>query len=271
MLTAKGDPIDRVIGLEIGADDYLPKPFEPRELLARIKALLRRAGGAPAADWRCASAASKIDRAARAVRVDGQVRPLTSHQFDLLVALAERAGRVLTPRAVDGPGARRGARGLRSLDRRAYRPHPCRDRGRSAPSEADHHCARRGLRLRALAGRARECRRAEWRAAVPRPSRPSALLAHLAGDPRDRRAVRAARGGGVASDRRTPAPAQRHRLCRTGRANCCRRPIAPRGRAAGRARALAAPPRRGLRAASARWRRHRPHQRRSDLRRRARR
>ncbi len=74
MLTAKGDPIDRVIGLEIGADDYLPKPFEPRELQARIKALLRRASGAPA-DSALRFGRLEIDRDARLVRVDGEARP----------------------------------------------------------------------------------------------------------------------------------------------------------------------------------------------------
>ena len=95
MLTAKGDPIERVIGLEIGADDYLPKPFEPRELLARVRALLRRSTNTSTSDS-LRFGRLEVDRAARAVRVDGQVRPLTSHQFDLLVALAERAGRVLS-------------------------------------------------------------------------------------------------------------------------------------------------------------------------------
>ncbi len=95
MLTAKGDPIDRVIGLEIGADDYLAKPFEPRELQARIKALLRRAGSATA-ESALRFGRLEIDRAGRAVRIGGELRPVTSHQFELLVALAERAGRVLT-------------------------------------------------------------------------------------------------------------------------------------------------------------------------------
>ncbi len=98
MLTAKGDPMDRIIGLEMGADDYLPKPFEPRELLARVRAILRRRTEAP-------SAASQntlrfgsltIDRDARTVTVGNEACDLTSYQFDLLVALAERAGRVLT-------------------------------------------------------------------------------------------------------------------------------------------------------------------------------
>ncbi|AVP58945.1 response regulator transcription factor [Pulveribacter suum] len=97
MLTAKGDPMDRVIGLEIGADDYLPKPFEPRELLARIRALLRRreAGSQPAANV-MRFGQLEIDRDARTVSVAGQAAELTSYQFDLLVTMAERAGRVLT-------------------------------------------------------------------------------------------------------------------------------------------------------------------------------
>jgi two-component system phosphate regulon response regulator OmpR len=96
MLTARGDPLDRVVGLEIGADDYLPKPFEPRELLARLRAILRRrgvtAGGAPVLRF----GRLEIDAGAREVRVDGERKPLTGHQFALLLALAERAGRVLT-------------------------------------------------------------------------------------------------------------------------------------------------------------------------------
>jgi len=97
MLTAKGDAMDRIIGLEIGADDYLPKPFEPRELLARIRAILRRKGEpeAPAASGlRFGSLA--IDRDARTVTLAGTLCELTSYQFDLLVTMAERAGRVLT-------------------------------------------------------------------------------------------------------------------------------------------------------------------------------
>jgi len=95
MLTARGDPLDRVVGLELGADDYLPKPFEPRELLARLRAILRRGSGVPAGDV-LRFGRLEIDRAAREVRVDGEPRPVTGFQFTLLVALAERAGRVLS-------------------------------------------------------------------------------------------------------------------------------------------------------------------------------
>jgi DNA-binding response OmpR family regulator len=101
MLTAKGDPMDRVIGLELGADDYLPTPFEPRELLARVRAVLRRRGDSGNASVSRTSPVLRfgsldIDRDARTVQVAGQLCELTSYQFDLLVAMAERAGRVLT-------------------------------------------------------------------------------------------------------------------------------------------------------------------------------
>ncbi len=97
MLTAKGDAMDRIIGLEIGADDYLPKPFEPRELLARIRAVLRRrVDGPPATTQTLRFGSLEIDRDARTVSVGAQLCELTSYQFDLLVALAERAGRVLS-------------------------------------------------------------------------------------------------------------------------------------------------------------------------------
>jgi len=95
MLTARGDAMDRVVGLEIGADDYLPKPFEPRELLARLRAILRRRDRTrPSTALRFGRL--EIDRDARCVRLDGAERTLTGHQFALLVALAERAGRVLS-------------------------------------------------------------------------------------------------------------------------------------------------------------------------------
>ncbi len=97
MLTAKGDPMDRIIGLEIGADDYLPKPFEPRELLARVRAVLRRRQEPATPESRQLRFGSlAIDRNARTVTVGAALCELTSYQFDLLAALAERAGRVLT-------------------------------------------------------------------------------------------------------------------------------------------------------------------------------
>ena len=97
MLTAKGDPMDRIVGLELGADDYLPKPFEPRELLARIRAILRRKTE-PMSDHLSSMqfGSLEIDRDARTISVKGQTCELTSYQFDLLVAMAERAGRVLS-------------------------------------------------------------------------------------------------------------------------------------------------------------------------------
>lgn len=131
MLTARGDAMDRVVGLEMGADDYLPKPFEMRELVARLRAVLRRSPAAwmslqgarsTGSDWAQWSDATlrqatlsagaraldaevtqvlcfgrlEIDSGARQVRLDGLARPMTAYQFSLLLALAERAGRVLT-------------------------------------------------------------------------------------------------------------------------------------------------------------------------------
>jgi two-component system, OmpR family, phosphate regulon response regulator OmpR len=95
MLTARGDAMDRVVGLELGADDYLPKPFEPRELLARLRAILRR-GSRTGRTKLLRFGRLEIDRDARVVRVGGAEKDLTSHQFALLVALAENAGRVLS-------------------------------------------------------------------------------------------------------------------------------------------------------------------------------
>ncbi len=96
MLTARGEPMERVLGLELGADDYLSKPFEARELLARIKALLRRAQPDQAEDEILRFGRLEIDIGARQARIDGSVCDLTGHQFDLLVVLARSAGRVLS-------------------------------------------------------------------------------------------------------------------------------------------------------------------------------
>ena len=95
MLTARGDVMDRVIGLEMGADDYLPKPFEPRELLARLKTILRR--GTSGTDTQMLHFGRlEIDTSARSLSISGQPRTLTSYQFSLLLALAQHAGRVLS-------------------------------------------------------------------------------------------------------------------------------------------------------------------------------
>ena len=96
MLTARGEDVDKIVGLELGADDYLAKPFNPRELLARIRAVLRRGRTVPAAAPRFRAGRLEIDFEAREVTVDGARHVLTSYEFDLLATLARAAGRVLS-------------------------------------------------------------------------------------------------------------------------------------------------------------------------------
>jgi len=96
MLTARGEDTDRIVGLELGADDYLPKPFNPRELVARLRAVLRRARPSVESLTPLVFGRLVIDPGSRSVSVDGTRADLTSHQFELLWALATRPGRVLS-------------------------------------------------------------------------------------------------------------------------------------------------------------------------------
>ena len=115
MLTAKGDETDRVVGLELGADDYLPKPFGPRELLARLRSLARRAQGA--ARERLAVRDITVDVQAHEVRVKGKAVEMTGLEFDLLVALMRRAGRVIPREALLSEAGREDAVvGERTID-----------------------------------------------------------------------------------------------------------------------------------------------------------
>lgn len=99
MLTARGDAMDRIVGLEIGADDYLPKPFEPREMLARLRAILRRRGRGEHSEV-LRFGRLEIDVGARIARLDGEARELTSYQFSLLLTLAQHSGRVMSRDAI---------------------------------------------------------------------------------------------------------------------------------------------------------------------------
>ncbi len=97
MLTARGEDVDRIVGLELGADDYIPKPFNPRELTARIRAIMRRATGETTAEAsRLLVNGVELDPSAREVRVDGRAVELTTFEFDILELLMRSAGRVLS-------------------------------------------------------------------------------------------------------------------------------------------------------------------------------
>ena len=162
MLTARGEEADRIVGLEIGADDYLPKPFNPRELLARLRAILRRRGGGT-------QAAAERDVALRPPRhrPRGTARnwstaksaALTGHQFDLLCALAESAGRVLSREQLMDRVRGEASGSIRPQHRRAHLAHPRGDRGRSQEPAPHRHPAGCRLSLRAQPGRGRVRRR----------------------------------------------------------------------------------------------------------------
>ena len=154
ILTARGDEIDRVTGLELGADDYVVKPFSPKELVARVRAVLRRVETPPPSDERIAAGDLELDLARRRVTAAGRVVQLTPTEFELLATLAREPGRVWTRSQLLDRGARLLARDVRAGDRR---PHPepapqarARRRGRHAALRA--HRPRRRLRPRRARG-----------------------------------------------------------------------------------------------------------------------
>ncbi len=160
MLTATASAIDRVVGLELGADDYLAKPCELRELLARIRSVLRRSTAGPpaAAPAPAAPARQREDRKlvrfgtkwldpdAQALRdTEGNEHPLTASEFGLLKVFAANPKRVLSRERLLELANARDAGGLRSRDRPAHHAHPPQDRARPGPPIGDPHGARRRL------------------------------------------------------------------------------------------------------------------------------
>jgi len=96
LLTARGDEADRIVGLELGADDYVTKPFSPRELASRVKTVLRRANGGPSPQERVSAGPLELDAARREALRDGEPLALTAKEFDLLWFLAANANRVFS-------------------------------------------------------------------------------------------------------------------------------------------------------------------------------
>jgi len=138
MLTARGDAMDRVVGLEIGADDYLPKPFNPRELVARIRAILRRTRSdksVPSTPDIVRVGEIELDPATRSVRRDGQPVDLTSVEFNLLEVLLREAGRVVPrERLVNAVLSRKFSPFDRSIDM-----HVSKVRKKLGDTDADEH------------------------------------------------------------------------------------------------------------------------------------
>ena len=138
LLTARGEDVDRIVGLEIGADDYLPKPFNPRELVARIRAILRRTRGdksTPSAPDIVRVGEIELDPATRSVRRDGQPVDLTSVEFNLLEVLLREAGRVVPrERLVNAVLSRKFSPFDRSIDM-----HVSKVRKKLGDTDADEH------------------------------------------------------------------------------------------------------------------------------------
>src|SRR5258706_6326396 len=138
LVTARGEDVDRIVGLEIGADDYLPKPFNPRELVARIRAILRRTKRVTAADEApevLSVGDIELDPATRSVRRDGQPVDLTSVEFNLLEVLLREAGRVVPrERLVNAVLSRKFSPFDRSIDM-----HVSKVRKKLGDTDADEH------------------------------------------------------------------------------------------------------------------------------------
>ncbi len=100
MVTARGEEVDRVLGLEMGADDYLTKPFSPRELVARVKAILRRSDGASGQGQTLQAGSVEVDTSRREARISGRTVELTSQEFDLLTYLTRHPGVALSRRQI---------------------------------------------------------------------------------------------------------------------------------------------------------------------------
>ena len=156
MLTARDDELDKLLGLELGADDYLTKPFSPRELVARVRAVLRRADrAARGRTRRSAPATSSLDVPRMRAEVAGTAVDLTPTEFQLLATLAARPGRIFTRVAAPRRAPRRRLRDVRAGDRLARQEPPAQARARSAPAALRPDGLRRRLPLRRRPGRRR--------------------------------------------------------------------------------------------------------------------